>query len=267
MSVQSDQDHEQSLGANDNMFALERPTLPAEIPTHYSALPIRADVWPRVALAVYTLAMTGWSTHLEVQQTMGALLDLDPDIHSLKRLLTEVLPRCRLAVTEVLPLIGRSSLALIRLSPRGHQLATALGWPPVESDWSRLIRLHAGDAQPRHTVAVLYFAYQARRHDYRVTILPTVDDLRFMPDVLLERDGERLYVEVELGHTKLRKWKNQYRFQRFVAFCALTPESRRGLKSECRRWKLPGQATDLATLAKQSKQPPLGPLWIDHWSG
>ena len=87
----------------------------------------------------------------------------------------------------------------------------------------------------------------------------------FFPDLFVEKDEQKIYVEVELGSRKLRKWRNMQQFQGFVALCAKTPTSRKSLINECREVKAAGMATDLETLYRDGNESKIGPLWVEEW--
>ncbi len=61
-----------------------------------------------------------------------------------------------------------------------------------------------------------------------------MDSPVFFPDVLVEKDGRKIYVEVELGTRKEQKWRNMQAAQGFVALCARTPASHCSLVRERR---------------------------------
>ena len=203
------------------------PPVPMEPPPYLSHhLRLRRDVWRRVARTVQVLARTGVSLQMELANLLAFWWGIQQNAGSLKRLLRVTLPSTGLVQKEVLQLIGHSRVALLRLTPRGEALSRVLGVEPVESEWARLLRLHQGARQPRHTAAVLTFAYYARWRGWRVSLLPDVAHSS-EPDVLIEQCTRRFYVEVELGHARLDKWRRQEDLQGFAALCALTLSRRR----------------------------------------
>jgi hypothetical protein len=127
-----------------------------------------------------------------------------------------------------------------------------------------LILRHSGDRQPRHTGSVITFSLGARVRGWDVTVLPETKTPFFFPDLLIEKNGERIYVEVELGSRKKEKWQLYKRTQGFAALCSKTSASRASLIRECDAEKLGGMATDLHYLVKN--RDPQSPLWIDTWS-
>ncbi len=101
---------------------------------------------------------------------------------------------------------------------------------------------------------------------WAVQVLPQVESPVFFPDVLVEKGGRRIYVEVELGSRKVQKWRNMQREQGFVALCAKTPTSRKSLIAECIQVGAVGMATDLLTLYQKARETEAGPLWAEEWS-
>jgi hypothetical protein len=89
---------------------------------------------------------------------------------------------------------------------------------------------------------------------YTATILPAMKDTPVRPDLLLERGGEKAYVEVELAaKDRAQKWQNLAALQPLVgvALCAPRVQVCQNLVGECRRASLRGRATDLETLSRQ----------------
>jgi hypothetical protein len=168
--------------------------------------------------------------------------------------------------------IGKTRYAVLRLTENGVAFAYELGCPIRKSEWDILVQKHNAEEHPNHAFAILLFAYHARRRGWRVEVCPLVDNPLVEPDVLVEKDGERIYVEVEVlrhprkrrdgaDNTWVRKWINQYRFQRRVAVCTLTPKRMQGILRYLKP-RYPGVATELTTLAKQ----PDSDLWLERWN-
>ena len=166
---------------------------------------------------------------------------------------------------------GQTKYAVLRLTDNGAAFAAELGCPIRKSEWDVLLESHNAEKHRRHAFAILLFAYHARRRGWRVEVCPQVDSRLFAPDVLVEKDGERIYVEVEVlrhprrrkdgaDNTWVRKWINQYEFQGLVAVCTLTPKRRAGITAYLKpRWR--GAATDIRTLAAS----PNSSLWAERW--
>ena len=237
-----------------------------QIPRKPRDLNYHSQAWPRVASALYLLSTTGISARFELQAMLARQFGISSRSGSLRRIFEGRLVDDFLIREETLPTFGRHRLTVVRLTKEGRALCHSFGWEVVESDWDRLLRLHSADSQPRHTGAVLTFVHHARLRGWKTEVLPQVGNPVFFPDVLVEKDGQKLYVEVELGTRKASKWHNMQAFQGLVALCARTPESRKSLIAECRQEETRGLATDLTTLYRQSKNSDIGPLWAEEWS-
>jgi hypothetical protein len=105
---------------------------------------------------------------------------------------------------------------------------------------------------------------------WKAKVLPEITESPARPDVFIENDQERWYVEVETG-TRVQennaKWLNLAQLQDGkIALCARTPEERKVLVSDCLRWK--GVATDLESLVlhKMKEITPGAPLWMETWN-
>jgi predicted transcriptional regulator len=166
---------------------------------------------------------------------------------------------------------GQTKYAVLRLTDKGIIFAFELGCAVRKSEWDILAAHHNAEVHRQHAFAVLLFAFQARRRAWKVQVCPKVDSPLVEPDVLVEKDGERVYVEVEVlrnprkrrdgaDNTWVRKWYNQYHFQGRVAVCTLTPKRMQGIVRYLKpRWR--GMATELTTLAKN----PYSDLWLERW--
>ena len=222
-------------------------------------------------MMLYLMAACGVNAHLEMDVFVAKREGLSYRSNSTKKPL-ENLAAAGLVIAETLRMeVGdfRTALKLARLTNEGQQLCDALGWPVVESDWDRLIRLHQGLQQPRHTLAVLYFALLARVRGWTTEIVPKVDG-DIDPDILVTKGDDRYFVEVELGtrgsEKQTAKWKNLADAQGYVAICAPNVKIRERLAADCRLAKLSGVATDLATLvAKPYHEAQEEPLWVKEW--
>ena len=161
-------------------------------------------------------------------------------------------------------------LALVRLGEKGRVLAEILfKAAPVESEWERLNRLHEGERFPGHTLAVLLFALHARLRGWSAEVMPALEGNPTPPDVVVERDGQRLFVEVELGKKdRGAKWKHNAEANGGrVALCTGTAKRRALLVGDCKRQGLHGVATDLESMIgiPWVKITPEVPLWIEEW--
>jgi len=163
-------------------------------------------------------------------------------------------------------------LSVARLSEAGKQFCRAVGWSVVESEWERLIRLHEGEKQEGHTLAVLLFATYARLRGYTVEVLPEVAG-NARPDLAIARGEERLYVEVETGtrlHDANAKWRMNAELNGGkVALVARNVEERGVLVADCRHVADHGCATDIQTLVAsrlvEEDREGDGRLWAEEW--
>jgi hypothetical protein len=171
-----------------------------------------------------------------------------------------------LQVTGSMP----TRLALARLTAEGRQFCEALGWQVVESEWERLLRLHEGEKQEGHTLAVLLMAVSARLRGWTVEILPEVSG-KARPDLSIAKGEERLYVEVETGtrlHDGNAKWRMNAELNGGrAALVARNVEERGVLVSDCRHVAEHGCATDVETLinGKFVEVREDDPLWAEVW--
>ncbi len=165
---------------------------------------------------------------------------------------------------------GQTRYGVLRLTPQGMNLAVALGCQMRKSEWDILAERHNAERNPKHAFAVLLFAYQARRRGWEVTVCPPVAHPRFAPDVLVEKEAEQVYVEVEVYAHKnrrneysnvwVRKWITQNQAQGRVAVCTMNPVRLKNIL-EYLRPRFSGVGTELATLAKR----PESDLWLERW--
>ncbi|MDR7574296.1 MAG: hypothetical protein QN194_15390 [Armatimonadota bacterium] len=234
------------------------PDLPIAPPPRFEALRPR---WRRAAMAVFAVA-SGMSVRQEVLDRIARVEGIGPKSGSLKRLIESLSEEGFLrARTLFLPLGGMANhIVAVELGEKGKALAEVMGWEIREGDWARLRRLHQGEDLEAHTAAVLVFLYQARVRGWRAMAMPSVEGPA-APDAVVERDGERFYVEVERsGEEKPEKWRNLAALQGRVALCAPTPELRSRLAADCRTMGLRGVATDLLSLLQSHED-----LWIERW--
>jgi hypothetical protein len=174
--------------------------------------------------------------------------------------------------TLVLQVTGNmpTRLAVARLSAEGKQFCAALGWQVAESEWERMIRLHEGEKQEGHTLAVLLFAAAARLRGWMVEILPEAQG-NARPDMAISRAEQRLYVEVETGtrlHDANAKWRmNADLNGGRCALVARNVEERGTLVSDCKHVAEHGCATDIETLiAGRLVEVNEGDaLWAEEW--
>ena len=227
--------------------------------------------WRRGSMLLFLMASRGMNAHLELDALIAQREGLSYRSNSTKKPL-ENLAAAGLVIAETLRMETddfRTALKLTRLTDTGRELCQALDWPVIESDWERLIRLHQGLAQPRHTLAVLYFALLARVRGWATEIVPDVDGSA-APDMRVAKDELNLYVEVELGsrgdQKQTAKWKHLADLQGRVAICAPNVTVRERQVKDCQLAKIGGVATDLATLvARKYHEAENEPLWFKEW--
>lgn len=215
----------------------------------------------------------GLNVQVEIGRYVGETTAAQYRSGSIRRVF-EVLEESGLIVRQTLALQVTGNmptrLAVARLSEEGRQFCRALGWSVVESDWERLIRLHEGDKQEGHTLAVLLFAAAARLRGRTVEVLPEVQG-KARPDLVITQDGQRLYVEVETGtrlHEGNAKWRMNAELNGGrVALVARNVEERGVLAADCRHVAEHGCATDVETLisGKFAEVSEGDPLWAEEW--
>lgn len=226
---------------------------------------VNSHTWPRLAFVLHQIATTGLSVRHELAKHLAAHCELKlkskPVRYTFQRL-----DELHLIEATTLMVVEGYRMAVLHLAHEGRTLCRYLGWEVVESEYERMIRLHSGDSQSRHTAGVLSMAYHARLRGWQVQVVPSIGHPSVFPDLLLEKDGEQMYVEVELRHGKLNKWRNLGKLQGYVALCAKTHESRETLMGECQQLGIPVIATDLLSLAQTHTLANPGPLWLQNWN-
>ena len=227
-------------------------------------LPVTNLTWPRLSFTIHQLATTGQAVRFEMAKVLGAYYDLavrsKPIRYTFQRL-----SQLKLIHMTTMLVVNSYEMAIVRLTDEGRELCHQFGWEPVENEWERLLHLHSGGIQTRHTAAVLSMAYQARLRGWVTQVVPSINHPSVFPDLVIEKGDERLFVEVELRHAKLNKWRNKHAFQGFVALCAKTAKSRESLVRECQQLGIPVLATDLLSLAQTHTLADPGPLWLQNW--
>ena len=228
------------------------------------------QAYQRYWLTLYLIGSCRLNAKLELEDLMMLVGGLSSRAGSLARLIEDMFQGGILEGQTVQINPPSTSLRLLKLSPDGARLfKTLFDREPEETDWERLVRLHEGNRFPEHTLAVLIFALHARKRGWATQILPPVEDTKAVPDLIVLRSNQKLYVEVELGQKESpTKWRNQADLNSGkVAVCAATPKTRQRLAGDCRLDKLPGLATDLETLVKPRLQTITEetPLWLEEW--
>lgn len=237
-----------------------------------SALGLNQENWPQDILFLALLGRTGWAAHRSVATELGRWLGRSHP-HKLSgtdnRQITRLV-NAGLVVTETLA-TGNTRLKLAWLSEAGKRLLQKQDQPVVPSEWEILQEKHGGEQQQGHGVQVCLFTYLARSYGWQTTVCPELPaDVTSpaQPDVLLEREGERLYVEVEAGsgevERRMAKWRNLALLQGRVALAAPSPVVCRTLVAGAQAAGTQGVATDMTTLrpAWDEKQ---SDIWLEAW--
>ena len=63
--------------------------------------------------------------------------------------------------------------------------------------------------------------------------MPSFQEECFAPDAVVENNGKKLYVEVELHYNKGAKWRNMYKALGYMAFCGRSLQHKQTLAEEC----------------------------------
>ena len=235
-------------------------TIPKTPPKKYATLFNRQESTRQRELIFLALAAgTGYSTAASLRWELTRYVEElnDPDAGSIKRLI-ERLEKANLISTRKV-----AKTIILSLTDLGREVATAMGVPPVETEWERLMRLHGGAKQEKHAAHVCLFTHYARKRGWRTLVCPEVEPPAD-PDVLIEKDDQLIYVEVEAGsgdpERRMKKWRNQRNLQGFAAICAPTENVRRMLVQEARSNTKRGMATDFMWLRE-----PENDLWAETW--
>ncbi|HFC08256.1 MAG TPA: hypothetical protein ENJ54_00135 [Chloroflexi bacterium] len=226
--------------------------------------------WKRGLMMVYLIATQGINSRMEMaavfSQAFGKSL---ATTRAWVRRAGEFMVARNFLVSKRLQMSEpKTSLGVYVLSEEGRRLAERMGWNVVESEVERIERLHEGKRFPAHTLGILTFALHARLRGWAVRVLPE-HETATPPDVLVERDGQRLFVEVELSKKEhVAKWRNNAAMNGGrVALVAATADRRRALVADVKRLKLPGVAADLQGYieAPVGEITPDVPLWFEEW--
>lgn len=263
--------------------AVVRSSLPQDAPGHCkrlgislrldeSALGLNQENWPQDVLFLALLGRTGWAAHRSVATELGRWLGRSQP-HKLSgtdnRQITRLVS-AGLVATETLA-TGNTRLKLVWPSEAGKRLLQKQGQPVVPSEWAILQEKHGGPQQQGHGVQVCLFTYLARSYGWQTTVCPALPadvSSPSQPDVLVEREDERLYVEVEAGsgevERRMAKWRNLAQWQGRVALAAPSPALRRTLVAEAQAAGTQGVATDMTTLRPAWDEKQSG-IWLEEW--
>jgi hypothetical protein len=241
-------------------------------PTEYQALAENNSPWHKYLAHIYLIGRFGLSSMMEIIELVGAALEIKSNNGSLKGLSVKLKERNYLT-GDTWSAVG-SQIKYWQLTPQGRVMyKTVFGKEPVETEWERLIRLHRGNENKAHAAACSLFALQARWRGYTTTMLPDLPQAgKARPDILIEKDGERLAVEVEMStKDNITKWRNLAGINGgLVALCAGTAARRNRLAGDCRLAKIPGMATDIEFFRSPGYGKPghdhTSPLWAEQWT-
>jgi hypothetical protein len=267
------------------VLAVERPVLPYMTtlddvravmtnpplaPAKYEELAKGDRPWHKYFASVYMVGKHGLSAVMEMAALMSNVLEsVKPGSNSLRKVFDNM-RNYGYFYGETLAVAGLK-IGLLRLTPEGAAMYKAVtGNDPVETEWERLERLHRGSEDTAHAAACLLFALQARWRGYQTTLLPELPEAgKARPDFLVEKDGERLAVEVELSQKdNIAKWRNLAALNDGrVAFCTGTQARRERLAGDCKLAKIPGFAVDIERFkaTPYGREEHVSPLWMEEW--
>ncbi len=251
---------EQETG-DDQPSAAPEITIPPFPPVKYRSSFLR---WHREGFVIALVAKTGWSMRLALAEALAERDDglTSYNAGSVRRMFDRMEKEG--FITSHTTKLGSAQASMISLTEKGKEVARAMGYEPVESEWERLMRLHGGKAQAKHAAMVCTFAYHARKRGWRTEVCPVVEG-NADPDVLIEKGEKQVYVEVEAesgsDERRAKKWRNAADLQGFVALAAVNGSMRKRLVSEAKGASKHGVATDIQYLI----QNPEGDLWAESW--
>ena len=237
-------------------------SLPAAPPSRFASL---FRTWERDGLVLALLASTGWSLRHAIDEALAERVGIAVGSGSTKRVFNR-LEKSGL-ITQPVYDLGNLQAAILLLTEKGSSVAKAIGFDPVPSEWTVLMREHGGDQQAKHAALCCTFAYQARKRGWTLQFCPTVEGPA-KPDALIDTDDTSIYVEVEAEsgepERRMRKWRNLADLQGFVALCANTASVRERLVAEARAAARHGMATDVASLIQRTRNDD-DELWVERW--
>ena len=266
------------------------PALPSVAPARFAD---QLQAWPREALALAVLGLTGWSARLAVADQMSATLrTVKSGAGSLRRnfgVLAKrgywIVHKARLpgvhtpvldideGESEEAPVEGPvedTILLLVRLGGLGRDLLQACGIQPVLSEWELLAAAYGSQVGARVAGPVCAFTYHARLRGYATALAAAEDGFQSgagrgqaCPTVLVRQGAETLQVAVAGNAANAEPWLARAGQDR-VAFVTLTPDLRDRLVAQAQAaGAAHGLATDLQTLF--NTQEARGPLWAVEW--
>ena len=267
------------------------PVLPPGAPARFAD---QLQAWPREALALAILGITGWSMRLAVADQMSAALgSVKASAGSLRRTYGVLakrrywiehkvtlagvhtpIPEADGAEGEAAPSGGPAEdtiLVLVRLGDLGRDLLRACGIQPALSEWELLAAAHGSQAGASFAGLVCAFTYHARLRGYATALAAPVDSSapgarggQAGPAVLVRKGDETLQVAVAGNDDNGEHWQARAAPQDRAAFVTLTPDLRDRLVAQAQAAGAEhGLATDLQTLF--NTQEARGPLWAVEW--
>jgi hypothetical protein len=267
------------------------PPLPPAAPARFAD---QLQAWPREALALAVLGVTGWSMRLGIADMLSATLGtVKANAGSLRRTFSVLtkrgywiehkvtlagvhtpLPDADGAEAEATPAGGPAEdtiLVLVRLGDLGRDLLRACGIQSAPSEWELLAAAHGSQAGASLAGLVCAFTYQARLRGYATALAAPVDGSvpgahrgQAEPMVLVCKGDETLQVGIAGNGDAGESWQARSAQQDRAAFVTLTPELRDRLVAQARAAGVEhGLATDLQTLF--NTQAARGPLWAVEW--
>lgn len=227
----------------------------------------RHEYWRKVCMAIIVLARTGISTAPEIALTLAQHFGVATRSYSLLRLIYKTLADDNIVNKRVVKLDIAVRITILQLTDYGKELARVLGVEPVESEYERILRLHDGENQPKHTAQVLFTAYQARLRGFDVKVMPfEIPDGKsgYQPDLTIAYRQEGLFYPVEVethSRNKPEKWQGKWEANVVLP----NPRVRQVVVQRLKNWGIHGKAADLQTLARQAKKGVLDYFWLELW--
>lgn len=272
------------------------PGLPPVAPARFAG---QLQAWPREALALTIMAVTGWSMRLAVADQMSAALgSVKAGAGSLRRTFSLLAKRGywlerKVVLTGVhAPQLDHAAgednvtkaglgdargpaentvLVLVRLGDLGRDLLGACGIQPRPSEWELLEAACGAQTVADYLGPVCAFTYQARLRGYATALAGRQDGTaanaprgKTCPAVLIRKGDETLQVAIVENAQFGDLEPAQAAEQDLSVFVTLTPEQRDRLVAQARAAGAEhGLATDLQTLF--NTQEARGPLWAVAW--
>jgi hypothetical protein len=229
-SVVSKKSIQKSIFKGDAMVVRNIAYLPSMVPMY---TPVLNAYKNRSTLyrTLYWIAVGGFSTRPDLALAMR--MDMKTT-EAKKASLRTIARACATLEKESLIVqtpanLWRMKLNLIRLTNYGVDYCVkSFDWPVIWNDWDKLIHHHNGLEYIRHSAAVLIFAYHVRLRGWEAEVLPYEQLLNTEPDLLIKKQGIKLFVEIEMkashAAAKQLKWSKQNQLQGCNAICMLSTQ-------------------------------------------